>query len=103
MSSFIIPFSLSFVLSCSSKEDKVLPQEECVEIFQEILFTQDARDQLSSQMNMLSLERRRNTIDKEKYIIAFDTWLQKEAKLRGDVTSLYDIAYSKGCFEEELG
>jgi len=100
--SLVILFSLIFAVSCSDGGSKASQQEECAGLFKEILSIQDSRDQLSSQMQVISSARKQRAIGRTKYIIAFDAWLQKEARLREDVTSLYDIAYLKGCFEEGL-
>jgi hypothetical protein len=95
-------FFFLLITSCVNEEDKALQQGDCIGVFEEILLIQDLRDQLSSQMQMISSARKQKTIGRTKYIAAFNTWLEKEAELREDVTALYDMAYSKGCFEEGL-
>ena len=80
----------------------ILHKQMCMGLFSKILEIQDERATLSEQMRISTVAKHNGDIDDEEYRRLASDWRENESRLRSLVTGIYDRAYEKGCFSEEL-
>lgn len=103
MRNFLTLILLASIPSCrASSHSKEILKQECMVLFENIMQIQNLRNSLSTGMHMTTVLRNSNEIEREEYIASYGLWAKTEGALRSEVTSIYDVAYEKGCFDEEL-
>lgn len=76
-------------------------EEKCMEYFVQILDIQKFREMIGIGIEEIIAGHKTGEITESQLEGSITIWKKTEAQLRQKVTKLYDVAYSKKCFEEK--
>ena len=76
-------------------------EKKCMEYFVQILDIQKFREMIGIGIEEIILGHSLGVITDAELEASTAIWKKTEEKLRQKVTNLYDVAYSKKCFEEK--
>ena len=101
--SLMILLSFACTVPQSRQDDYPEPKskEDCMQLFADILDVQKEREIgfIQMEIDVKALEAGKMSVRKfRKRRVA---WQKKENMLRHKVTSMYDVGYKHGCFDEE--
>jgi hypothetical protein len=72
--------------------------EKCIEYFTQILETQKMRQVLQHGANVMMKRYDRGNLTKKELDSTLAVWYITESRLREKVTEIYDLAYTRKCF-----
>ena len=76
--------------------------DKCYSYYEQILDIQDRRKMFQDGLDVLFDLYAQGKLSKNELDNTVALWHTVETSLRAEVTSLYDIAYTEGCFDESL-
>ena len=88
-------------ISLSQARDPQL--DKCYSYYEQILDIQDRRKMFQDGLDVLFDLYAQGKLSKNELDNTVALWHTVETSLRAEVTSLYDTAYTEGCFDESLG
>ena len=75
---------------------------KCYSYFEKILETQGERQKFRDGLEYILEMAAQKKVDKKTLDMTVALWHTVESNLKREVTSLYDTAYTEGCFDESL-
>ena len=75
-----------------------MTEEECMTLFADISEIQRIRHELMDEMAVWRQKLISGKMTKKRFHRRRLKWLDSEARLRKEVTHMYDIGYARGCF-----
>ena len=81
-------------------QNDVSLQQECAQLFKNILKIQDDREEFRKQFDQVQQAFNNEEIGRQKMSEASSLWLSNENSLATEAASLYSTGHEKGCFQK---
>jgi BMFP domain-containing protein YqiC len=93
----LILLSITAVVGCSESQRSL--ERRCTPVLQNILNIQDIREVIRQDFSVTTNLYKSTRQHEELWQKEKQHWLERENKLRKEVTHLYDYAYETGCLK----